>query len=472
MNSLCNFEITRVSKNFSENGTLAQTIKHTNEKILISALESCRDFLSLALYNLNLSLPTSGSVTTHETRTNFRTWLSAADADLQACMYDFEYTRDDARKAVAANLDNSTKLVTNSLAIISKTDDFMSSDEEPSVIDIIDTSSEPTWLSFEDRKLLQNRKQMMNPDAVVAADGSGNYKTIAAALNAVPPNSNNRFVIYVKKGVYNENVRVEKEKWNVLMYGDGMGNTIVSSNLSNGGGTSTTNSATFAAFGKGFIAKDIGFQNTAGAANGQAVALLSGSDQSVFYRCLIDGYQDTLYTQSNRQFYRECKIYGTIDFIFGDSAAVIQNCDILVKKPQPGQGTVVTAQGKSNPYSNTGISIQKCSIEEAENLGDVTTFLGRPWRDYSTVVVMETELGSLIDPKGWSPFGNNATAPDTVFYVEYNNFGPGAGTANRVTWKGVRVNNTQNDASKFTVRSFIDGVEWIPSSGVPFQADL
>ncbi|KAG8381733.1 hypothetical protein BUALT_Bualt05G0003300 [Buddleja alternifolia] len=164
-----------------------------------------------------------------------------------------------------------------------------------------------------------------------------------------PLNSDMRFVIYVKKGIYYENVRVENEKWNVMMFGDGLDNTIVSSNLSIASGTPTILTATFAAYGKGFIARDMGFQNTAGAAMYQAVALLSKSDQSVFYRCSIDAYQDTLYTQSNRQFYRECKIYGTIDIIFGDSSVVIQNSTILVKRPLLGQINTITAQGKSQP---------------------------------------------------------------------------------------------------------------------------
>ncbi|GFP94014.1 probable pectinesterase/pectinesterase inhibitor 46 [Phtheirospermum japonicum] len=309
----------------------------------------------------------------------------------------------------------------------------------------------------------------MTPNVVVAADGSGNYTNITEAIKAVPLNSdqsNRRFVIYVKKGVYYENVRVEKEKWNVLIYGDGMHNTIVSSNHSNQTGSSTLSTATFAAYGKGFIAKDIGFVNTAGPANHQAVALMSSSDRSVFYRCLFDGYQDTLYTHTHRQFYRhhrqfyrECKIYGTTDFIFGDAAVVIQNSDILVRKPLKSKTTIVTAQGKLSPYSKTGISIQK-------------TFLGRPWRNYSTVVVMESKLGSLIDPKGWLPWHKNTTAPDTIFYVEHGNVGPGANTDNRVKWKGLRVKDTQNDATNFTVRSLIDGDQWLPATGVPFQADL
>ncbi|GFP94009.1 putative pectinesterase/pectinesterase inhibitor 24 [Phtheirospermum japonicum] len=476
-------EISKASKNFnSENGILTQTIKHTHDKLTLSALQSCRVFLSLALYNLNWSLPTSRSaLTTHETRTNFRTWLSAAGADLQTCKNGFEYAPNEVQKLVIANFDNSTKLVTISLGIISKIDDYTSSHEKRSVVDIIDTSSEyqndwePNWLSFEDRKdtkLLHNSKQMMTPNAVVATDGSGNYTTITEAINAVPENIDQRFVIYVKNGVYHENVIIDVNKWNILMYGDGMNNTIVSSNLSNSSGTPTSLSATFAVYGIGFIARDIGFQNSAGVDKGQAVALLTNSDQSVFYRCLIDGYQDTLKVQSNRQFYRECKIYGTIDFIFGDGAAVIQNCDILVRRPLPGQFSVITAQEKSDPDTKTGISIQNCTIMAAENLDGVQTYLGRPFGLYSTVVVMESELGDLIDPKGWVPFDKNVTAPDTIFYVEYNNVGPGAATENRVRWNGLRVDDTEDDASMFTVRSFINGDQWIPATGVPFQPDL
>ncbi|KAL3652831.1 hypothetical protein CASFOL_002512 [Castilleja foliolosa] len=443
-------EILKASKKFnSENGILARKIKHSHDKLTLSALQSCRVLLSLALYNLDLSLPTS-ALTTHENRTDFITWLSALIADLQMCKDRFEYAPNEIQKLVIESLDNSTKLVTISLGIISKIDDFMSARGKRSIVDKVDKRWGPDWLSFKDKKQILNSNQMVTPNVVVAVDGSGNYTTINEAINAVPPNSDQSFVIYVKKGVYNENVNIDMTKWNICLY----------------------STATFAVHGTRFLAKDIGFRNTAGLSSGQALALLSTSDQSVFYRCLFDSYQDTLCTQSNRQFYRECKIYGTVDFIFGEAAVVIQNSEILVKKPLPGQPNIITAQGKSGPNYNSGISIQNCSIMAAEDLSGVQTFLGRPWNVYSTVVVMESQLGSLIDPKGWLPFANNATAPDTVFYVEYNNVGPGATTTNRVTWKGLRVNNTQYDASKFTVRSFIGGDKWLPATGVPFQADL
>lgn len=226
-----------------------------------------------------------------------------------------------------------------------------------------------------------------------------------------------------------------------------------------------------AVFGKGFAARDIGFVNTAGAAKHQAVALMSTADESVFYRCKMDAFQDTLYAHSNRQFYKECDIYGTVDFIFGNSAVVLQNCNILPRRPMNGQQNTITAQGKIDPNQNTGISIQNCTIWPSVNLTGVSTFLGRPWKDYSTTVFMNTMMAGFIDPKGWLPWVGT-TAPDTIYYAEYRNFGPGAVTKNRVSWKGLKLNITSKEASKFSVKALIQGNKWLPSTGVTFKKDI
>lgn len=225
-----------------------------------------------------------------------------------------------------------------------------------------------------------------------------------------------------------------------------------------------------AVFGQGFIARDMGFYNTAGAIKQQAVALLSDADHSVFYKCRFDAFQDTLYAHANRQFYRECDIYGTVDFIFGNSAVVFQNCNILPRVPITGQQNTITAQGKIDPNQNTGISIQNCSISPFGNLSNVQTFLGRPWKNYSTTVYMNTMMGSLIDPTGWLPWTGNG-APNTIFYAEYLNYGPGSSTKNRVKWKGLR-KITAKQAKKFTVNSFINGSDWIQAAGVPYKSGL
>lgn len=226
--------------------------------------------------------------------------------------------------------------------------------------------------------------------------------------------------------------------------------------------------------GDGFIARDITFRNTAGAKNQQAVALRSGSDLSVFYKCSFEGYQDTLYVHSERQFYRECDIYGTVDFIFGNAAVVFQNCNIYPRNP-PNKTNTITAQARTDPNQNTGISIHNCRVTAASDLtpvqSSVKTYLGRPWRQYSRTVFMKTYLDSLINPAGWMEWDGNF-ALSTLYYGEYMNTGPGSSTANRVKWGGYHVITSATEASKFTVSSLIAGSSWLPSTGVPFTAGL
>lgn len=227
--------------------------------------------------------------------------------------------------------------------------------------------------------------------------------------------------------------------------------------------------------GRGFIARDITFENTAGAAKHQAVALRSDSDLSVFYRCEIKGYQDTLYTHTMRQFYRECRISGTVDFIFGDATAVFQNCQILAKKGLPSQKNTITAQGRKDPNQPTGYSIQFCNISADIDLLPVTsstyTYLGRPWKNFSRTVVMQSYMSDAIRPEGWLEW-NGDQFLDTLYYGEYSNYGPGAGLANRVRWPGYHILNTSNEASNYTVAVFIEGNLWLPSTGVKYTAGL
>ncbi|MQK21542.1 pectin esterase, partial [Escherichia coli] len=196
----------------------------------------------------------------------------------------------------------------------------------------------------------------------VAKDGSGEFNTVAEAVASAPDKSKKRYVIYVRQGTYEENVEIGKKKKNVMLVGDGMDATIITGSLNVIDGATTFRSATVAAVGDGFIAQDIWFQNTAGPEKHQAVALRVGADQSVINRCRIDAYQDTLYAHSNRQFYRDSFITGTVDFIFGNAAAVFQNCDLQARMPMSNQKNMVTAQGRIDPNQNTGTSIQQCQL--------------------------------------------------------------------------------------------------------------
>jgi len=226
--------------------------------------------------------------------------------------------------------------------------------------------------------------------------------------------------------------------------------------------------------GQGFVAVNITFRNTAGAIKHQAVAVRSGADMSTFYKCSFEGYQDTLYTHSLRQFYRDCDIYGTIDYIFGNAAVVLQNCNIYSRLPLDSQFNTLTAQGRTDPNQNTGTSIQNCTIKAAKDLASsnssTKTYLVRPWKEYSTTVIMQSFIDSLIDPAGWSAWSGDF-ALSTLYYAEFNNTGPGSNTTNRVQWPGYHV-ISGTEAANFTVSSFIAGSFWLPGTGVPYVGGL
>ncbi|CAO2192597.1 unnamed protein product [Urochloa humidicola] len=316
-------------------------------------------------------------------------------------------------------------------------------------------------------------------EVTVDQSGAGNFTTVGAAVAAAPSNlggSTGYFVIRVAAGVYEENVVVPKNKKYVMMVSDGIGQSVITGNRSVVDGWTTFNSATFAVLGTGFVAVNMTFRNTAGPAKHQAVALRSGADLSTFYQCSFEAYQDTLYTHSLRQFYRACDIYGTVDYVFGNAAVVFQDCRLLSRLPMQGQSNTVTAQGRTDPNQNTGTTLQGCVVAAAPDLAANTAFavaiyLGRPWKNYSRTVVMQSEVDAVIDPAGWMPWdGDFALA--TLFYAEYNNTGAGADTSRRVAWPGFHVLSSAADAGNFTVGNMVLGDFWLPQTGVPFTSGL
>lgn len=229
-----------------------------------------------------------------------------------------------------------------------------------------------------------------------------------------------------------------------------------------------------AVVGLGFVAVDMTFRNTAGAIKHQAVAVRNGADLSTFYSCSFEAYQDTLYAHSLRQFYRECDIYGTVDFIFGNAAAVLQDCNMYPRLPLQGQFNAITAQGRTDPNQNTGTSIQNATIRATDDLAaanfTVQTFLGRPWKLYSRTVYLQSYMDGLIDPAGWHPWDGDF-ALNTSYYAEFDNRGPGSDTSNRVTWPGYHIISA-TDAANFTVSNFLVGDGWLPQTGVSYTDGL
>ncbi|CAH9090541.1 unnamed protein product [Cuscuta epithymum] len=417
--------------------------------------------------------------TLREQADNLKSLLSAAITNQETCLDGFSHEA--AAKRLRFSLlngqDHVEKLCSNALAMITNMTNGHIAAEEAMKPSTSPGNRKlllwPEWLSAGDRRLLQ--ASTVTPNVVVAADGSGNFKTVSEAVASAPEKSTKRYVIRIKAGVYRESVDVGKKKTNIMFIGDGRKKTIITGNKNVKDGSTTFQSATVAAVGQGFLARDITFQNTAGPDKHQAVALRVGSDLSAFYNCDMIGYQDTLYVHSLRQFYVNCFITGTVDFIFGNAAAVFQNCDIHARRPGASQQNMLTAQGRTDPNQNTGIVIQKSRIAATSDLQPVQasfrTYLGRPWKLYSRTVVMQSTIGDLIDPVGWHEW-DGTFAVNTLTYREYQNSGPGSGTSKRVTWKGFKVMTSATEAQIYSPGTFIAGGSWLSGTTFPFSLGL
>ncbi|XP_073142452.1 pectinesterase 3 [Henckelia pumila] len=454
--------------NFTE-----EYMNKTDSPAVKEALNICSTVLDDAAASLDdciSSMQSGGSklIADDSSIDDLKTWLSTVITDQETCfdaLYDSNATFVEEIKLL---MKNSTEYSSNSLAIISKLNSLLGIFKIPfHRRRLLGESDFPAWVSAGDRRLLQQSNP--KPDLTVAKDGSGDVTSLKAAVAKIPKKSTTRFVIYVKAGIYVENLVLDKSYTNLMIYGDGKSLSIISGSKNFVDGTPTFSTATVGVAGKGFIARDIGFRNTAGPAKHQAVAFRSGSDQSVFYRCSFNAFQDTLYSHSNRQFYRDCDIIGTVDFIFGNSAVVFQNCNIFPRQPMSNQFVTITAQGKVDQNQNTGISIQRCKMSPYDNL-TAQTYLGRPWKAFATTVVMQTNIGGFLNPLGWARWVQNVDPPKTIFYAEYQNTGPGASTSGRVKWAGYKPSLTPVEANKYNVQSFIQGGSWLPATNVVFES--
>ncbi|XP_024028478.1 probable pectinesterase/pectinesterase inhibitor 12 [Morus notabilis] len=429
------------------------------------AIKDCKDLHQITVTSLQRTVSRIKSANSRKID-DARAYLSAALTNKNTCLEGLDSASGPLKPTLVNSLTGTYKHVSNSLSMLSKPG-------APQGRNNRRLMAFPPWLSRKSRRILQSSGDEYDPSEVltVAQDGTGNFTTITDAVNFAPNNSYDRVIINVKQGVYEENVEIPSNKPNIVILGDGSNVTVITGNRSVGGGWTTFRSATLAVSGEGFLARDITVENSAGPKNQQAVALRVNADFAAMYRCTFNGNQDTLYVHSFRQFYRECDIYGTIDFIFGNAAVIFQASDIVSTMPMPGQFTVVTAQSRDTPDEDTGISIQNCSIlatdELYANAGSVKSYLGRPWRVYSRTVVLESYVDDFIEPSGWTKWSGDEGL-DTLYYGEYNNYGPGSSTENRVDWLGYHVMD-YSDASNFTASEFITGYAWLESTSFPYD---
>ena len=326
------------------------------------------------------------------------------------------------------------------------------------------------------KSLPEIAEHLIHYDIVVDKNGFGDYFTIQEAINAVPDYSHEKITtILVREGIYKEMVTIPHNKFRIKISGQGADKTVLTydkyaeklwpdSDFKMG----TSGSATIYMHSSYVTIEDMTIENSAGEGKeiGQAVAVFTDGDFIFFHRCRLIGNQDTLYTYGRygkdggikRNYFLNCYIEGTTDFIFGPSIAYFENCTLHSKK-----NSYVTAAStlKGEKY---GYVFKKCRLTAAEGIDKC--FLGRPWGAYAKTVFIECELGNHILPEGWHDW-EKPGKPDTKknsYYAEYKNFGPGAaGKKERVKWSRQL---TEKQAAEYSFEKVMyqknDGIVWDP----------
>ncbi|RYZ27258.1 MAG: pectin esterase [Chitinophagaceae bacterium] len=291
---------------------------------------------------------------------------------------------------------------------------------------------------------------------VVAKDGTGSFTTVQAALNAVPKKNKKPFIIYIKNGIYKEKLFLDSTKNYVTILGEDKFNTVLTyddhaGKIDPAGKTiNTRTSWSFKVLADDFTAKNITFQNDAGFNAGQAVAVEADGDRAIFRNCRFIGFQDVLFTpkDNSRQYYENCYIEGTTDFIFGAATVWFQQCHIHSKK-----NSHVTA-ADTPKEKQFGYVFNDCVLTGDSSLHNVS--LGRPWQPYSNVVYMKSYIGQHIKAEGWSAWNNNNNHL-TARYAEYKNYGPSANISTRVNWSKQL---TDEEAKKYKLQNIFG--DWNP----------
>ncbi|MGH9605977.1 MAG: pectinesterase family protein [Terracidiphilus sp.] len=311
----------------------------------------------------------------------------------------------------------------------------------------------------------QNVYVRVSPEVKTGIEGATEFPTIQMAMDHHPfagigPDGNpGRVYIRIEPGVYHERVIVTQNHTNITLIGMGKipSDVVITNSLNakQAGGTFFTE--TVEINGNGFEADNITFENTAGN-TGQAVAVADRADRSVFKNCRFLGHQDTLFADYGRQLYIDSYIEGGVDFIFGNATAVFDHDEIHSNGPG-----YLTAQSRTSAAQTTGyvildskvtsgIAKAEANSETSPHYRD-TIALGRPWRPYSRVVYIHTDLPANLIPAGWSAWGRTPGTP-LAYYAEYKDYGPGANPAARVPWSHQL---TAKQAAQYMPKVFLAG---------------
>jgi pectinesterase len=303
----------------------------------------------------------------------------------------------------------------------------------------------------------------VSPDVKTGIESTTEFPTIQMAMDhhpfagLGPDGKPGRVYLEIAPGVYHERVIVTQNHTNLTLVGTGKSPSDVvitnSLNARQAGGTFFTE--TVEINGDGFEADNLTFENTAGN-TGQAVAAAVRADRAVFKHCRFLGHQDTLFADYGRQYYVGSYIEGGVDFIFGNAAAVFDHSEIHANGPG-----YLTAQSRTSPQQTTGYVILNSKVTSGIDASAPrdTISLGRPWRPYSRVVYIHTELPADVIPAGWNLWGRSSETPQ-AYYAEYQSTGPSANPSARVAWSHQL---TARQAAQFMPRVFLAGKDhWDP----------
>jgi pectinesterase len=273
-----------------------------------------------------------------------------------------------------------------------------------------------------------------NPSQItVAPDGSGNFKTIQAAIDSIPEYPHFPYDIHILPGTYDERVMIPRMKSHLHIWGDDPLKTILTFNLGasmpgpNGKPMGTFATPTATILSDNVSIEKLTFQNTFGP-HGQALAIEVAGDRDAFDNCRFLGWQDTMFADSNgRNYFHDCFIEGHVDFIFGKSTVVFDHCEIHSKD----KGYLTAAS--TEPQSAYGYVFLHCRLTADDGVKPASVYLGRPWHPYAATAFIDCWMGPHIRPEGWFNWKN----PDnekTARYSEFGSTGPGANPSKRVAW--------------------------------------
>jgi pectinesterase len=284
---------------------------------------------------------------------------------------------------------------------------------------------------------------------VVDQMGNGDFRTIQEAVNAAKSYPSQRISIFIKNGTYYEKVKVHAWNTCISFIGESREKTIITYddyfNKINLGRNSTFYTYTVLVEGNDFFAKNLTIQNSSGEV-GQAVALNVNANRVTFSNCTFLGNQDTLYTsgEGTKNYFKDCYIEGTTDFIFGDATALFENCIIHSKKD-----SYITAA--STPKDTAfGYVLKNCKLTADEGVTKV--YLGRPWRPFAKTVYINCEMGKHILPEGWHNW-SKPEAEISSYYAEYKCSGKGFQPKNRVLWSHQL---SDSEAKNYTIEKILD----------------